>query len=274
MKKLMVFLYDEPCVRNLNLTEIRQYLLKWLPGVGVEIRPSFVAHCLGSLPETQREDALKVLARRFAAVKVRQLDTPWQEIEPIYGEIEFERRRLSNPEHPVFGLLYDGFRLMHIFRSLLTRRETSLDYLHIIFTSQLIGTYDRGSRRYHVRVVVFGYPCIISTTGLVEAPARPREYYILKQKYEALKMSEAVDIELKEMFQGQYIDHDDARLTEVLKGYVMQTVFYHLTGEPFCEEKTCRLFNAHWQSEVLTAQLGERDFCPRHEEMLKSFAKR
>lgn len=272
MRSLTVFLYGEPYVANLDVAEILMFVSKWLPMAKVEIRPSFVAHCLEGVEQEQSDKKVIELSHGFARSKVRNLDQRLKEVESIYGEVEFERRRLTNPQRGIFGLLYDGFMLMNLFRRLISHKETRMDCLHIVFTNQLIGTYDEGSRRYHARVAVFGYPCIISTTGLIEAPARPPEFYVLKQKYEALKMSEAIDLELKEMFKGQYIDHGDKRLTEVLKGYVMQAVLYHLTGQPFCENRSCRLFNAHWQSEVLAAQIGNRDFCPKHEEMLKSLA--
>jgi len=51
-------------------------------------------------------------------------------------------------------------------------------------------------------------------------------------------------LELKERFKGSFIDYEDERLTEVIKGYVIQTVFYCLIGNPFCEDKGCRLYNA------------------------------
>jgi hypothetical protein len=51
----------------------------------------------------------------------------------------------------------------------------------------------------------------------------------------------------------------------VLKGYVLQAVFYQATGEAFCDDPDCRLFNAHWQEEVLRAQRDvPYDLCPRH----------
>jgi hypothetical protein len=48
----------------------------------------------------------------------------------------------------------------------------------------------------------------------------------------------------------------------------MQAVFYALTGDPFCDDPCCRLFNAHWQREMLAAQLSRPDFCRRHEKMI------
>lgn len=58
---------------------------------------------------------------------------------------------------------------------------------------------------------------------------------------------------LKQKFAGRYIDYDDSHITEIIKGYVLQAMFYHITGNPFCNNRNCRLFNAHWQEEVIQA---------------------
>jgi hypothetical protein len=152
---------------------------------------------------------------------------------------------------------------------LLPTEERNLEHVHIAFTGRLFGTVDEGDIRYHARVSIYGFPSLISTTGIVEAPAKPREFYLLKQQYAALKAGVPIEA-LKEKFKGRFIDYDDERLTEVMKGYAMQAIFYHVFGEPFCKEVNCRLFNSHWQEEVIKSQLEpkEREFCERHGEML------
>jgi hypothetical protein len=75
---------------------------------------------------------------------------------------------------------------------------------------------------------------------------------------------------LKEEYQGRFLDHSDSRMTEVLKGYAMQALLFHLTGDPFCEDRDCRLFNSHWQEEVIHSQInGKYEFCPIREALLK-----
>ena len=50
---------------------------------------------------------------------------------------------------------------------------------------------------------------------------------------------------------------------------------FYVTGEPFCEDRDCRLFNSHWQEEVLHSQLdGQYEFCSRHEGILKGLRER
>jgi hypothetical protein len=102
---------------------------------------------------------------------------------------------------------------------------------------------------------------------VVEAPAKPREYYLLKQQYQMLGKDL---LELKDGFRGRFIDYDDERLNEVMKGYAMQAVFYSLIGDPFCEDKGCRLYNAHWQEELIFAHIGsEYEFCQRHTKLIE-----
>jgi hypothetical protein len=49
----------------------------------------------------------------------------------------------------------------------------------------------------------------------------------------------------------------------------MKAVFCALTGDPFCENKVCRLYNAHWQEEVIGAQFGgDYQLCPLHQGLL------
>ncbi|MGI0150266.1 MAG: DUF6775 family putative metallopeptidase, partial [Thermoplasmata archaeon] len=68
----------------------------------------------------------------------------------------------------------------------------------------------------------------------------------------------------KEPFKGQFLDYDDDWLTEVAKGYALQCAMYHITKEPFCDDLACRLFNAHWQSEMLAAQIESGKLCHHH----------
>ena len=110
---------------------------------------------------------------------------------------------------------------------------------------------------------------MISTSGIIEAPAKPKKYYRLKQdllRQNVTTIDDFVPDEIKE----KYLKYDDLRLPEDIKGYVMQAVFYHVFSEPFCPEPNCRLYNAHWQEELLQAQFTEPEFCTKHQELLAS----
>jgi hypothetical protein len=102
----------------------------------------------------------------------------------------------------------------------------------------------------------------------VEAPAKPEGYYKVKAR---LSMAlGAVPFEAaKEPFAGQFIDYDDPRLPEIAKGYALQAAMYHITKEAFCDTASCRLFNAHWQRELIHAQIESGRLCARHAEVAR-----
>lgn len=256
-----VLLYDEGADPKLNIEETAEYLREKLPRVAVEIRAAFPRFS----QEEQRE-----FARWLAAIKITDVTRKMAgEQEPLYGEIEFEMRRIQGKTR-AFGVIYDGFQLVRRFSELIAPAERDFALVHIFFTNRLFATWGSNDMRYHARTSIYGFPSIISTTGLVEAPAKPREYYLLKQQYEML----GKDIqEVKEKFRGSFIDYEDELLTEVVKGYAMQAVFYALNGDPYCEDRGCRLFNAHWQADLIFAQLESGyEYCQRHSDFLSGFS--
>ena len=266
-----VHIYDEGTSETLDAGAIASYVVGNLPsGIAVDVRGEFFAQHLAQLSQTERKESIGVLAGRLAGVKVRDPNKPDLSINPIYGEIEYERRGFRDISSKPAGILYDGVRLSSILYTLIPEEEAGFDHLHIVFTHQLFGTWDENDLRYHARVSVYGFPSIISTTGVVEAPAKPKEFYLLKQQYAAVGLSDVVLVDLKQRFEGRFIDYDDERLTEVMKGYAIQAIFYHLTGDPFCDDRNCRLYNAHWQEELINAQLeSEYEFCALHERVLE-----
>lgn len=259
---LSIFLYDEPSSKTLNLKEIRNYLKDKLGDIDVKIRKDFITFHLNSKD-------IDEYANMLAQCKVRSLSNPKVDMDSLPGEIRFEKKLIVCPEKKLTGVLYDGYRLDVVFQRLIPEEELDFNNLHIVFTNKLFGTFDEKGHRYHARVMICGYSSIISTTGIVEAPAKPREFYRLKKKYQMVGMEIPHEV-IKEELQGRFIDYDDPRLTEVMKGYVMQSVFYYLFNNPFCENKNCRLYNAHWQEELINAQLKNIEFCKKHEKMIKT----
>jgi len=256
-----VHLYEDLSTKTLDLQKIALYLQEKFGEISVDVRGPLI---------TVASETAEFLARKLADTRVRDVMNPNFRIEPLLGEIEFERRLLLDPRFRLTGVLYDGFRLQAVVRELLSREELNVEHAHIVFTNRLFGTFDRGDGRYHAHVSVYGFPSLISTTGIVEAPAKPKEYYALRQGYAAFGATVSIE-ELKEKFRGRFIDYDDERLTEVMKGYVMQALFYHIFGEPFCDDKRCKLFNTRWQEEVLEAQLSKPEFCERHQREIEKF---
>jgi len=263
-----IYLYHGAGTESLNLEEIAGYLESWFKQVKIELRQDFFSFYFSHLPSEKKETTVNEIARKLAAIKVRQVNRNKSFAQPLEGEVEYERKKLLYGKVKSFGILYDGFELLALLSPLVPPEELSLDHCHIIFTNQLFGTWSEDDHRYHARVSVYGFPSLISTTGVVEAPAKPRDFYLKQQLGVNL-------FTLKEEFKGRFIDYNDLRLTEVMKGYVMQALFFHLTGDPFCKNKNCRLYNAHWQEDLIQAQLtSKNDFCLQHEKILTHLAAR
>lgn len=252
-----IHLYPDPHTKTLGTKEIAEYIEKRFPSAKVDTRANFT-------------DFFKfrknVLAESLAKAKIRDL-TSQKKIAPFPAEIEHEKRILGG-QMPSQGIIYDALALSKIFCSLIPEKERNLNHIHIIFTRMLFATFEGG--RYHARVILCSFPTLISTSGIVEAPAMPREYYILKQNC----IAGGIPVEIaRDKFSGKFIDYDDERMTQVMKGYAMQAIFYHIAGEAFCENKDCILYNAHWQDEVIRAQIASGKLCRKHEEMPGKLAK-
>jgi hypothetical protein len=259
-----VYVYDDPSSKTLNVDEIVAYLGNHLPLVSIQKRGEFLQHHF-------RGD-VKALAESIACTKVRSVSADFEEFDPLPGEIRFEENLLESPERRISGILYDAPRLQLLMRDLVPANELNLGMVHVVFTPRLFGTFDAGDRRYHARVILCGYPNLISTSGIVEAPAKPREFYLARQAMRTMGTDVPAEV-LEEKIEGRFLDYDDPRLTDVVKGYVMQAMLYSVVRELFCDDARCRLYNAHWQEEVLEAQLGEREFCDRHASMIREIAR-
>lgn len=241
------------------------YTHELISGMEVTCYGDFIGYCMGRCERSDLNRMKDELAVALAEARVTDPGTRIETGTHLRPFVDYERRMLDRePPRPV-GVLYDGFELCAAYNMLLSHAGNPVGGLVLVITNKLFGTFDETDSRYHARVIILGHPCIISTTGLVEAPARPREYYIEKQLGLGELHREA-DIPEK------WLRPDDPRTTEVLKGYLAQAIFHYVTGEPFCEERGCRLFNAHWQEDLLFSQLdGESEFCLHHEQILGTF---
>lgn len=253
-----VLLYADPAAPEVDWGAVARYL-EGTTGAPVEIRGDYVLHHGGGAG---------ALAVALAAARVVDPSRPREALQPPAALVEVEERFLGDPGRMVPGVLYDGVAVMGILRSLLPRGEATLENLHIVFTRRLLGTFDEGDRRYHARTLVAGYPCLISTSGLVEAPAKPREFYLRRRRASALGVELPIEV-LKADLGDRFLDYGDPRTTEVAKGYALQAYAYHALGDPFCDDPDCRLFNAHWQEEMLRAQVASGALCPRHAALLR-----
>ena len=273
-----IFIYSDHPSKSLSLPEIINYISCY--GFSAEYRGDLFEFL--ALP---KEEALE-LARRIAGTRVLDITSPLDEIhEPTYGEVEEELAELKG-EGSSHGTLYDGLWLQRIFYKIMAEKvpdEFNGSFIQIIFTSRLFVTFETGgslttlpldprpdrgyprSQRYHARVVLTVLPSLISTSGIVEAPARPKEYYWLKASFiQAGKDLSELDL----IYKGRFIEYEDPRISSVLAPYVLQAIFDELTGNPFCDNPSCCLYNSHWQEEVLKAQL-EGKLCEKHRDVIK-----
>ena len=257
-----ICLYSGCDREQFDLQELRAFLASSVGGCRVELREDFLRLWTACLNEEAEAEAV---AGAIARARVKQPHEPTGSKDPLPGEVDYERRFLRAGSEKPGGLLYDGEKLLRTFASLLPADEIGRHACHIVLTEQLVGTWDEHNQRYHARVAVFGVPTIISASGLVEGPAKPKEVYLARQM--GLRRAEPASGGRQDC-----LDYHDPRRQEALKGYLLQAVFYHVTGDPFCEDVSCRLYNAHWQEELIAAQIGpDAGLCERHRNMLEAW---
>jgi hypothetical protein len=166
--------------------------------------------------------------------------------------------------------LYDGFVMQKQLAEMIPSAEISLAHIHITFTSLLTCTFSEDDWRYHGRAVICGTPSIVSTTGIVEALAKPREFYLAQ----LLGGMAADNGSLKKKFAGRFVDYNDEdKVTAASINYALQAIFFFITGgEPFCNNKDCRLLNAHWQEDLIHT-IEKRTLCSHHRNMANKLSK-
>ena len=254
-----IFLYDEPSVPEIEIINLAKFLEEQLQ-VKVEIRKNFFEHF-----KSDRNTALKL-----ASSRVFNPYSPFEMHHPTIEEINFEETSFENCSALNNIILYDGFEMQDLLKKIIPQEELSLDYFHLVFTTRLTCTYDYEDYRYHGRAVICSNPSIISTTGIIEAPAKPRAYYI--SMYQSITRGLNIDA-LKDQFKGKFLEYHDKNLGKVVRGYALQAIFYYLTGEPFCDSKDCILNNAHWQEDLIHAQIELGEMCKAHQKILESIKK-
>ena len=259
MKISKVFLYDEPSVPEIEITNLAKFIEETLD-VQVEIRKNFFEHF--------RSD--KNIAKELASLRIFNPYSSFERHQPTEEEINFEEESFTNSSISNNIILYDGFELQNFLKRIIPEEELSLDKFHLVFTTRLTCTYDYEDYRYHGRAVICSNPSIISTTGIIEAPAKPRAYYI--SMYQS--MSQGLNLNaLKDQFRGKFLEYHDKNLDRVVRGYALQAIFYYLTADPFCDSKDCILHNAHWQEDLIHAQMELGKLCNTHQKILESIRK-
>ena len=255
-----IILYKEPAITEINIEQLTIFLEKNFP-IKVEIKENVF-----------KEISLENI-KKISNIRIKDITNPFLEHVSSGEEIDFEKRlcedtslmnsttKVEDAQEISQVFMYDGFELQKILRYLNEDNET----LHVILTNRLTCTFDENDKRYHARAVICANPSIISTTGIIEAPAKPKEYY-----FEVMKLkSQGMDIKsAKEKYKGKFLEYNDKRLTKILEEYLLQVIFYNITGESFCKDIECRLNNAHWQKDLLFSQLEITKLCKKHNEIL------
>lgn len=183
-----------------------------------------------------------------------------------FGDIKVCLIRSRNKLVHTRGILLDFIATKKAFDAV--KYSKTADSSCIILTDKLFATLEIDGRP-HIRASIYSFPSIISASGIVEGPAKPKEYYLYKQRYTQLGIWETQEAKLKRKFKARFIDYGERRINEVLKGYIAQGLFFYITGEPFCKQKSCRLYNAHWQEDLIYAQIKIGKFCKKHQKLLE-----
>ena len=255
MKISKILLYDEPTVPEIKIQELSNFLEKTF-SVKVETRQSILSFF-------KNDSGYKI-----ASCKVINLKKPFKKHNPTQNEISIEENNFLRNSKTNNIVTYDGFELLQCYTDLIPIQDRKTDVFHIIFTNKLTCTFDFNDYRYHGRAIIGANPTIISTTGIIEAPAKPREYYLdLMMNY-----NKGINTQqIKNKYNGVFLKYNDSRLSKIIEGYLMQAVFYFISGDPFCKNKKCRLFNSHWQKDLLFSQIKSGKLCSEHQEILNNF---
>jgi hypothetical protein len=245
-----IILYNEPSVLEIDIKKLKKFIENIFQ-IKIEIRNNIF------------ENINEKTCENIASSRVFNLKKTFQKHIPSIEEIsiELENKDMSNKEEMI---LYDGIELSNIITELIPNEEKNQDILNIIFTNKLTCTFDENDFRYHARALVGSNPIIISTTGTIEAPAKPKQYYLdLMTNFSKEEIGE-----IKKKYKGQFLEYGDSRMPDIIEGYVLQAIFYYETGDAFCDNNQCRLFNSHWQKDLFISQVDNKKMCKKHEEIL------
>ncbi len=237
-----IFLYVDSSTENIGYQNLKNFLEEET-GLEVQVKEDF-------LKKKYEEGLTKELAKTKVRNK-RKRDFK----KPLPKEIEIEEKIIQK-DRELLGIIYDGHRLVKLFRKFLEEEEKRNHT--VIITKRLVGTLEKNENRYHIRTVISSIPSVISVSGIVEGPAKPRKYYF------------ADEIEKKDILNFEPMQYSDERMESAVRSYLLQTVFWRLEGYPFCDREGCCLNNSHWQKDVIKNQVNG-ELCEEHSKRLKEF---
>ena len=262
MKLKKIILYNEPAEPEIDISHLADFLRNILP-IEVEIKDNvfkvFTNKQIENLSNIRIVDPKKTFQKYNSSDKEVQFEEELCQNSSIMNTTT----KIENARKISDVLMYDGFELQKILRYL----NSDDSILHVIITNRLTCTYDERDFRYHARTVICANPAIISTSGAIEAPAKPRDYYfeIMRMKSQGLEVDP-----VKEKYKKMVLQYHDKRLSKILEGFVLQIVFYYITGDAFCEDLRCKINNAHWQKDLLFSQVEIDELCEKHNQILEN----
>ncbi len=230
---------------------LAHWLAARLPHAHVVVRSDYLTHQLGRFTDAQRDTLVAELSEQLQGAEVDNLVRPE------------ERQMLPAlpPQERGLDVVYEAIALQTLLGLLLDPAEAKLSQLHIMFTANYLGGWRENESHLLLRAAVLGTPNIISTSGLVESLELPRQYHFMRQQLAVMGIEESVD----DAFADQTLGYGDPRLNEVVKGYLMQAVYYRLTGETGCMDPACRLHLAPTHRATMQTQvLGRPGLCEHH----------
>jgi len=254
-----IYLYDEPNAAGLDIEEIGGLLTSEFRPTEVLTRSDFITHHFRRFSSAERQALEQELLKQLEAA--RSLD-PGRlcraDGTPYDGDDDEE-------------LVFDSAHLQAVMRLLVPEEESTADQVHLVFTEHLLATRREDEARMYLHVVALGEPGLISTSGLVEALPRPREYQFRRAQIAMLGLGRDALEDLTEDFADVTFGYGDPRINEVCKGYTLMVCFYRAFGEAFCADPECRLFAARTQEQLIAAQCGPHaGLCAHHRQLLDS----
>jgi hypothetical protein len=267
---------------NLDFGIIMPEIQKYFPNIPIDVRHHFL------------NDMDNVFAEHLVSIRISNIMKPFAEqprvkIQRVLDQdVAYEMNLGHLAPNDINGsngiaesrikelILYDGFMLQRLYETMIAEDEANSDHVHIVFEDRLPCTFSEEDWRYHARTILGGSPSIISTAGIVEAPAKPKEWYVKQMLVAAygIGVGERDENDLISSSSGRkdYLDYGDRRINFAAVGYALQTLFFFMTeGDPFCNDINCRLYNAHWQEELIYSQIQSKRLCNEHDELLHRF---
>ena len=256
MKLSYVHLYSSTLTNSFLSKKVSTNLQEFIPFIDVDVRP-FTHHSKNNMiDDCYRDNVMIQLSYDNGG-------------DSGNGSLVDSQNSSNNSCQKI--AIIDGFYLQRVYSRIINENESQMSHFHLVFEDNLVCTYDEFDKRYHARPIICGSPSIISIPSIIEGPAKPKGYYVKQMLKDLLSISSK---EIENEFASTFISYDDPRLTQVATGYVIQAIFFFLTnGNPFCSQYPCRLFNSHWQEELIYTQVINPVLCEEHLRILAEAGK-